>query len=176
MGNATSHTKKDAETLIDVAETRDDIAQFWYSEFMSRTRVYPQNIAVPITLTPDAVANTFGAWIQIIPAGLIPFTFHVHGLQTMGTSGADSFFIQLATSATPTGSQMLGEKSFALGAGGRARVGFVCTSIPANTAVYGRVKTAAGNTTVNVAVSVLRCILTTDVTTLITNRRTTWPW
>ncbi|GAG62196.1 unnamed protein product, partial [marine sediment metagenome] len=135
MGGATSHTKKDYQTLI-------DIASFWYSEFMSRTRVYPQNIAVPITLIPDAVANTFGNWTQIIPAGLIPFVFHIHGLQTMGAAGADSFFIQLALSATPTGFQMLGEKSFALGARGRARVEFVCPAVPANTAVYGRVKTA----------------------------------
>ena len=169
MGDATSHTKKDAES-------RKHIAQFWYSEFMSRTRMYPQDIAAPITLTPSAVVNTFGAWTQIIPAGIIPFVFHIHGLQTMGAGGADSFFIQLATSATPTPFQMLGEKSFSLGAAGRARVEFLVPALPANTAVYGRVKTGAGTNTLNVALSVLRCLLTADMLTLIANRRTTWPW
>jgi len=176
MGGATSHTKKDYQTLQDIAETRDDIAQFWYTEFMSRTRMYPQDISAPITLTPDAVANVFGAWTQIIPANTVPFPFHIHSLQTMGAAGADSFFIQLASSATPTGFQMFGEKSFALGAAGRARVDFACPTIPANTPIYGRVKTAAGGTTINVAVSVVRCQCTPDLEILLANRRTTWPW
>ena len=169
MGGGTSHTQKDAQT-------REDIAQFWYSEFMSRTRVYPQNIAAPITLTPDAVANTFGAWTQIIPAGTVPFNFKVHALQTMGAAGADSFFIQLAINAAPAGNQYLGEKAFALGAAGRARVDFACPTIPANSPVYGRVKTAAGANTINISMSVVRCLCTADLATLLANKRTSWPW
>ncbi len=169
MGGATSHTRKDAQT-------REDIAQFWYTEFMSRTRMYPQDIANPITLTPDAAANTFGAWTQIIPANTVPFNFQVHALQTLGAAGADSFFVQFAINAAPAGNQYLGEKSFALGAGGRARVDFLCPTIPANSPVYGRVKTAAGNTTLDVALAVTRCLCTTDLAILIRNKRTTWPW
>jgi len=176
MGGATSHTKKDYQTLQDIAETRDDIAQFWYTEFQSRTRVYPQDISAPITLTPNAAANTFGAWTQIIPAGTVPFNYHVHTLQTMGASGADSFFIQLAINAAPAGNQYLGEKAFALGAAGRARVDFVSPTVPANTPIYGRVKTAAGNTTINVSISVVRCLCTPDLMILLANKRTTWPW
>ena len=175
MGGATSHTKKDAETLGDIAETRDDIAQFWYSEFKSRTRMYPQDISAPITLTPGAV-NVFGAWTEIIPAGTVPFNFSIHSLQTMGAAGADSFFVQLASNAAPAGNQYLGEKSFALGAAGRARIDFACPTIPANTAVYGRIKTAAGATTLNVAVSVIRCLCTPDLAILLATKRTTWPW
>jgi len=173
---ATSHTKKDAETLQDIGETRDDIAQFWYTEFQSRIRMYPQDISATITLTPNAAVNTFGAWAQIIPANTVPFSYHVHSLQTMGVGGADSFFIQLATSATPTGFQMLGEKSFILGAAGRARVEFHSPTVPANTPIYGRVKTAAGTNTINVALSVIRCICSPDLAILVANRRTTWPW
>lgn len=176
MGGATSHTKKDYETLQDIGETRDDIARFWYTEFLSRTRVYPQDISAPIRLTPNAVANTFGAWIQIIPAGTVPFPFHVHALQTMGAAGADSFFIQLAISATPSGSQYIGEKAFALGAGGRARVEFLCPEIPANGAVYGRVKTRTGGTYIDVSLSVVRHVPSPDITELLANKRNTWPW
>jgi len=169
MGGATSHTQKDALT-------REDIAKFWYSEFQSRTRVYPQNIAVPITLTPNAAVNTFGAWTQIIPAGTVPFNYHVHTLQTMGVAGADSFFIQLAINAAPAGNQYLGEKAFALGVAGRARVDFASPTIPANTPIYGRVKTAAGTTTINVSLSIVRCICTADLTVLLATKRTSWPW
>ncbi len=172
----TSHTKKDAETLEDIAETRDDIAQFWYSVNQSRTRVYPQDISTVITLTPDAVANTFGAWTEIIPTGTVTFNYTVHSLQTEGVGGADAFFIQLAISATPTGVQMLGEKRFTLGGAGRARVDFACPTIPANTAVYGRLKTGAGGNTLNVSLSVQRCICTPDLMILLANKRTTWPW
>ena len=175
MGQIRRSTRKDYQTLKDIAATRDDIAQFWYTEFMSRTRVYPQNIAVPITLTPNAAANTFGAWTQIIPAGTVPFTFQVNSLQTMGAGGADSFFVQLAMNATPSAFQMLGEKAFALGAAGRARVDFEAPTVPANTPIYGRVKTAGGTTTLNVSLSVVRCICSTDLETLISSRRTSWP-
>lgn len=169
MGGGTSHTQKDAQT-------RRDIARFWYTEFQSRTRVYPQDISAPITLTPNAVANTFGNWTQIIAAGEVVFNYHVHSLNTMGAAGADSFFIQLAMSATPSGFQMLGEKAFALGAAGRARVNFACPSIPANTPIYGRVKTAgAGATTIDVTLAIVRCICTADLRVLLAARRTTWP-
>ena len=165
----TSHTQKDAKT-------REDIARFWYTEFQSRTRVYPQNIAAPITLAPNAAVNTFGDWTQIIPAGTVTFDFHVHTLQTMGAAGADSFFIQLAINAAPAGNQYLGEKAFALGAAGRARVDFASPTIPAGTPIYGRVKTAAGTTTINVSLSIVRCICTADLRKLIATKRTSWPW
>ena len=173
---ATSHTRKDYQTLQDIAETRDDIAAFWYTEFQSRTRVYPQDISTPITLTPNAAVNTFGAWTQIIPAGTVPFPYHVHALQTMGAAGADSFFIQLACNANPAGNQYLGETAFAIGAAGRARVDFVCPTIAANDPIYGRVKTGAGATTINVSLSVVRCLCTPDLAILLANKRNSWPW
>jgi len=143
---------------------------------MSRTRVYPQDISAPITLTPNAAVNTFGNWTLIIPAGTIPFNYHIHSLQTMGAPGADSFFIQLAINANPAGNQYLGEKAFALGAAGRARVEFAAPTVRANSPVYGRVKTAAGATTINVSVSIVRCICTPDIMILLANKRNTWPW
>ena len=176
MGNATSHTKKDYQTLIDIGATREDVASFWYTEEMSRTRVYPQDISTVITLTPDALANTFGNWTQIIPAGTVPFNYLVHTVQTEGVGGADSFFIQLAISATPSGNQMLGEKRFNLGAAGRARVEFRCPEIPANGAVYGRLKTGAGGNTLDISISVVRCVCTRDLKVLLDAKRNTWPW
>ena len=158
------------------AAAQEDIAQFWYSEFLSRTRVYPQSLLTVIVLPSSGVTDTFGAWMQIIPAGIVPFTFHIHSLQTLGVSGADTFFIQLAINAAPAGNQYLGEKVFALGAQGRARVEFAAPSIPANTPVYGRVKTVGVGTTINVSLSVVRCICTPDLITLLANKRTTWPW
>ncbi len=58
---ATSHTTN-PRVLAGIIETREDVAQFWYSLDQSRTRVYPQNIANTITLTPNAASNIFGAW------------------------------------------------------------------------------------------------------------------
>ncbi len=169
MGRGTSHTQKDALT-------REDIARLWYTEFMSRTRMYPQDIANPIPLAPDAVANVFGDWTEIIPAGTVPFNFHIHSLQTMGADGAASFFVQLALNAAPAGNQYLGEKAFALGAAGRVRVDFDCPSIPANTPVYGRLKTSPGNITLDIALSVVRCICSPDIVKLLAAKRTSWPW
>jgi len=176
MGGATSHTKKDAETLEDIAETRDDIAQFWYSEYLSRTRVYPQSLLTVITLPQSGVADTFGAWTQIIPPGTIPFNYHVHSLQTLGATAADTFFIQLAINAAPAGNQYLGEKVFALAAAGRARLDFACPTTPANTPVYGRVKTAGVVATINISLAVKRCLCSPDIITLLANKLTTWPW
>jgi len=165
----TSHTQKDAQT-------REDIAQFWYTEFQSRTRVYPQDISAPITLTPDGVANVFGNWTEIIPANTVPFNYHVHTLQTMGSGGPASFFVQLAINAAPAGNQYIGEKAFALGAAGRARVDFASPTNPANTPIYGRLKTAAGGVTLDVSLSVVRCLCTHDLTKLLADKRNTWPW
>ena len=169
MGDATSHTQKDKLT-------REDLAKYWYTGTMSRTRVYPQDISTTVTLTPDAAANTFGNWTLIIPAGTVPFDFIVNSLQTEGVGGADSFFIQLSISPAPSGNQYLGEKRFTLGAAGRARVEFHCPEVLANIPVYGRIKTGAGGTTLAVSLSVVRCICTTNMKELLDAKRTTWPW
>lgn len=160
---------------LGIEEMLQALAKFWYSTFLSRTRVYPQDISASITLTPGA-SNIFGDWTLIIPANLIPFDFVVHSLQTEGVSGADAFFVQLANNETPTGAQMLGEKRFRLGAAGRARLDFACPTVRANTPIYGRVKTAAGATTINVSLAVERCVCTPELAAMLKDKRTTWPW
>ena len=72
---------------------------------LSRTRVYPQDISTSITLTPNAVANTFGAWTEVIPANLIPFDYVLKSLGVLSVGGADTFFVQLAINAAPAGNQ-----------------------------------------------------------------------
>ena len=173
---ATSHTKKDAETLVDLDDLHSEVTSDWYSSELSRTRVYPQNIAASITLTPNAASNVFGAWTLVIPANLIPFDFTIHSFQTEGVGGADSFFVQFAISAAPAGNQYLGEKRFTLGAAGRARLEFECPKVPANTPVYARVKTAAGANTVNISVAVDRFITTAHMDAILALKRNTWPW
>jgi len=122
MGGATSHTRKDYKTLVEIDDLHSELTSDWYSTSLSRTRVVPQDISTTITLTPDAAANTFGAWTEVIPANLIPFDYTIHSFQTEGVGGADSFFIQFAINAVPAGNQYLGEKRFTLGAAGRARL------------------------------------------------------
>lgn len=176
MGGATSHTKKDYETLQSLDDTHAEIIDFWYSSDLSRTRVYPQSISTTITLPTSGVIDTFGAWTQIIPTNLIPFDYTIHSLQTEAVSTADSFFIQLAISTTPAGNQYLGEKRFIIGAAGRARLTFACPKVPALSAVYGRVKTALADTTIDISVAVDRFVGETHIDELLAAKRNTWPW
>jgi len=176
MGGATSHTKKDAETLVEIDDLHSEVTADWYSSSLSRTRVYPQDITQVILLTPDAAANTFGAWTLVIPANLIPFDYNVHSFQTAGVGGADSFFVEMALNAAPAGNQYLGEKRFTLGAAGRARLTFACPKVPANSPVYARVKTAAGTTTVNISIAVNRFVTTAHMDILLDAKRNSWPW
>jgi len=176
MGDATSHTKKDYETLVEIDDLHTEVIDEWYSAELSRTRVYPQDISTVILLTPDAVANTFGNWTLVIPANLIPFDYTIHSFQSEGVGGADSFFVQFALNAAPAGNQYLGEKRFTLGAAGRARLTFSCPKVTANGSVYARVKTAAGTTTINITVAIKRFITTAHMDALLATKRTTWPW
>jgi len=175
MGGGTSHTRKDYQTLIDIAETREDVAMGFYSLSMSRTRVYPRIPSDAITLTPDAAADTYGAWTEIIPAGTVAFPYKIHILQTEGVGGADTFMVQLAINAAPAGNQYLGERRFNLGAAGRNQVDFDCPTIAPGIPVYGRVQTAAGANTLDVSVAYTRCICTTDMIKLLSEKRTVWP-
>ena len=81
----------------------------------SRTRVYPQVAGNTVTLVSDAVADTFGSWVNIIPINTVNFEYKVSGLSIYGVDVASDYFIQLGCTitddaTTPTIAQILGER------------------------------------------------------------------
>jgi len=115
----------------------------------SRVRVYPREADEVIRLTPAAAIDTFGNWIECIPADTILFPFHVLGMLVENQQAADTYFVQFASAAAPTDAQIIGEARLALG----GLAGFF-PSVPvpvqgmgldANCPIYARVKAASNN-------------------------------
>lgn len=153
MVRATSHTQKDARILQDIANAR-------HEEVESRLRVYPRTPGATIRLTPDAVADTWGLWYQVIPAGTVRFPFHIVGVLAEDQQGADTWIGQLACSATPTGSEILGEWRIKLGGLGNffptLFIPIQGLGIPAGCPVYGRVMSAAGTNWIDISITLTR--------------------
>lgn len=142
----------------------------------SRMRVYPREPSETIQLSPDAVADVYGAWTECIPANTILFPFHLVGYLVEDQQAADTFFLQFASSATPLDTEIMGEGRLRLG----GLAGFF-PSIPqlirgqnfsANTPVYGRVKTAAGTNWIKISLVLTRCIPVTNEVAMWPD----WPW
>ena len=118
----------------------------------SRWRVYPQDITVDITLTADAAANTFGSWTEIIPLNTVPFDYDVIGLVVESVSAATKYHIQLGYStdaSDPPANNESGERRVRMVTVPIARatelLKIAGQNTPANSKLWGRVKTASTN-------------------------------
>lgn len=121
----------------------------------ARARVYPQVAGSTITLISDAVADTFGSWVNIIPINIVDFEYKAIGVVIYGVDVASDYFIQLGYSITddatpPTTAQMLGEREMRITTVPIAQateiLEFKCSSCPANSKLWGRLKTSGGAT------------------------------
>jgi len=131
------------------AEVQRDIGAVSHY-FHSRWRVYPQNVGNTALLAADAAADTFGAWVQIIPINSIPFDFHIVGLVIEQVSAVGTYHIQIGcspTAAAPGANMESGER--------RARIAVLPIAratelleirgqhMSAGCSVWGRLKTAS---------------------------------
>jgi len=146
----------------------------------SRSRVYPQDVQATKTLAAAGVANTFGSWAEIIPITTVDFCYEVVGLVIEAADAATTYLIQLGYSTAggsdPTTAQIMGERRLILGtpiAKATEILGFWSQNCPANAKLWGRIKSASGNTDeLEVSVVVIRHIEITNPIPLLT----TWPW
>ena len=159
--SATSHTKKDYQTLVEIAQVLVDLGVLDHDSH-SRWRVYPQDVTQAVTLTAGTPANTFGSWALVIPVDTIPFAYGVIGFCVCSVSAATNYHIQLGynpVNAVPGANMELGERRFRIATTPIARQSELMEirsqGIPANGSVWGRMKTATGaadNATINVVV------------------------
>jgi len=169
MTGATSHTKKDCQTLQELATVlsnltdlesdvsaariaeQDDIAAIelhWHS----RWRVYPQDVTSSITLAAPAVANTFGNWTLIIPLNTVPFDFDIIGMVVEeADTTLTTYFIQIGyntINAVPGKNMEMGERRFRIAESpiknANELLPIRSQDIPANSTVWGRLKTSGG--------------------------------
>lgn len=176
MGRGTSHTQKDRRTLEELVKVLQDIANFKHGDLESRMRVYPRTPSATIRLAPNAAADTWGDWTEVIPAGTVNFPFHIVGVLAENQQGADTWIGQFACSATPTGAEYMGEWRLKLGGlGNFFPTNFIPVKgagLPIGCAVWGRVMSAAGNNWVDISVTLTRHFpLEKSVTPW-----PTWPW
>jgi len=150
MCPATSHTKKDTQTLVELAQVISDVGIVGF-HFMGRWRVYPQDITAAPLVTAAGVANTFGNWAEIIPLNTISFPFHVIGICVCQVSAATNYFIQLGyntVNADPGTNMEMGERRFRIATHPIARqtelMEIFSQGVPANSRVMARLKTASG--------------------------------
>jgi len=118
----------------------------------SRWRVYPQDVTDTKTLTADAAANTFGSWAEIIPLDTVPFAYDVIGLVLESVSAATTYHIQLGYSidaSDPPANNEAGERRVRMVTVPIARatelLKIAGQDTPANSKLWGRVKTASVN-------------------------------
>lgn len=147
----------------------------------ARSRVYPQVAGSTVTLISDGVANAWGPWTEIIPVNIVDFEYKVAGLSIYGVDVASDYFIQLGYSLTfddePTTAQILGERELRITdvpiAQATELLDFYCRSCPANSKLWGRLKTDGGATDeAYITVVVLRHIPVIEELA----RLATWPW
>jgi len=162
MTGATSHTKKDYQTLQELADLdsevsaariaeQDDIAAVQH-HWHTRWRVYPQDITSSITLVAAAVANTFGDWALIIPLNTVPFDFDIVGLVVEeADTTLTSYFMQVGyntINAVPGANMEMGERRFRIAEtpikNANELLPIRSQHIPANSTVWGRLKTSGG--------------------------------
>jgi len=179
MTGATSHTKKDYQTLQELetvlsrlTETLSDLEQIITDvaivdfHIHSRWRVYPQDVTAAPLLAAAGAANTFGGWVEIIPLNIVPFPFHVIGFCICQVSATTDYFIQLGyntVNADPGANMEMGERRFRIATTPIAKqselLEIYSQGVPANSRVMGRLKTASGAAdTANVNVVLTRHI------------------
>ena len=147
----------------------------------SRSRVYPQDTQLKITLACAATADMWGSWTQIVPINTIDFEYMPAGVVVEGTNAASTYCIQLGFSTVagtdPTTAQIMGERRIKL-----AEVpikiehdylNFFSDKAPANAKLWGRAKSDSGAADeIYISVVVIRHMpITNPIPHL-----TTWPW
>ena len=146
----------------------------------SRSRVYPLDVGATKTLAAGTPANTFGSWAEIIPVTTVDFCYEVVGLVIEAANAATTYLIQLGFSTAggsdPTTAQIMGERRLILGtpiSKATELLDFYSQNCPANSKLWGRIKTASGNADqLEVSVVVIRHIEITNPIAMLT----TWPW
>ena len=134
--------------ITDYAKTHDVAALEHYNH--SRWRVYPQDVTSTALLQADAASNTFGSWAQIVPINTVPFDFDVVGLVIEQVSAATTYFFQVGhspTAAAPGANMESGERRIDIVTQPITRATELLQiqgqHIPANSSVWGRLKTAS---------------------------------
>ncbi|GAI80723.1 unnamed protein product, partial [marine sediment metagenome] len=119
----------------------------------SRWRVYPQVVSDTAHLVAGTPANTFGDWVQIVPIDIVPFHFDVIGVVVEEVDAVTTYHIQLGyslTAASPGANYEAGERRFRIAtlpiARGTELLDIRGQDTPANSSVWGRLKTASGAT------------------------------
>jgi len=167
---ATSHTKGDENSSKDIGNVDYQLAH-------ARIRIYPREPSDVVRLTPSVVADTYGAWTEIVPAGMVSFPWHMVGVLVENQQGADTYMIQFSKNNPPANDgDILGELRIKLG----ALVGFFPTEgvgiksadLPIAAGLYARLKTAAGTNWLDVAVQISRHFPQSYEPTPWPN----WPW
>lgn len=122
------------------------IEHHWHS----RWRVYPQDVTLTALLQAAAAANIFGDWALIIPLDTVPFDFEIVGLVVEQVSATTTYHVQLGhnpINAVPGANMEMGERRFRIAEVPIKRATELLTihsqDIPANSTVWGRVKTAS---------------------------------
>jgi len=186
MGRATSHTRKDYWTLVELenvlvelTKVLSDIGSLKHFQH-SRFRVYPQDVGATVQLTSAAVADTFGDWVKILPENTIPFSFHVVGLVVEELNSTTTYHIQIGYNpgAGEPGEDMeMGERRMRFAVSPVSKVSEILEirsqDMPAYSSVWGRIKTAGGaSETLNLSLVLTRHIPVTQEKPL----WPTFPW
>jgi len=128
---------------------RQDIGVIQH-HFHSRDRVYPQDVQLTVPLASVAVADTFGAWVEIIPLNTVPFPFMIVGIVIEAASAAATYFIQIGyniINADPGVNMELGERRTYLPTPivrATELLTLQAQNVPANSRIMGRLKTDTG--------------------------------
>ena len=193
MGRATSHTRKDYQTLfelenvlaelenviVELTTVLSDIGSLKHYQH-SRFRVYPQDVGTTVQLTSAAVANTFGDWVKIVPENTITFIFHIVGIIVEELDSTTTYHIQLGYNpgaGEPEENQEMGERRMRFAVSPVSKVSEILEirsqDMPAYSSVWGRIKTAGGaSETLNLSLVLTRHIPVTQEKPL----WPTFPW
>lgn len=130
----------------------------------SRWRVYPQDITTTVQLTSGTPANTFGSWGLIVPINTVPFEFEIIGIVLDQVSVATTYHIQIGynpINVIPGLNMEMGERRLRIATLPIARASELLAihsqEMPANSSVWGRLKTASDNEeTANISIVLSR--------------------
>ena len=168
---------KSFQALVQDARVLEDIGKSKKGAIESRMRIYPRTASATIRLTPSVVADTYGAWATIIPAGIVSMPYHVIGIIVENQQGADTWIGQLSSNNPPVNdTDYLGEWKIKLGALASfwppSPLPIQGSGVPVGTGLYGRVQSAAGTNWLEVSVALTRHIPVADEAPT----WPTWPW
>ena len=163
----------------DVSDLLDNVAVENH-HIHSRSRVYPQDVRLTITLAAFATANTFGSWTQIIPITTVGFMYMITGVVIEAANAATTYLFQLGYSITdgdePTTAQIIGERRLLLPTPVNKATELLeihAAHCPANAKLWGRLKSASGAADeLEISVKLIRH---QDISNPVT-QLATWPW